>query len=80
MTLPERIYQDPVAMALYVIRVGLLLLILLFLVACSSNRYLTIEEDNKMREVCGETRDCTVLPGNEWRSIENFLKRFGIEI
>jgi hypothetical protein len=50
----------------------LIALIAFTMVGCASNRYLSEEEDAKMREVC-ETRGCAVLPGDQWETIKQLL-------
>lgn len=77
----ERVADDPWLYAMRLIGLFLVLLLVVTLLGCAQTRYLTAEEDAKMREVCGgENRDCAVLSGDEWRALQHFLKKFGIEI
>lgn len=76
----ERVANDPWLYALRLVGWFLILLLVVALLGCAPTRYLTAEEDAKMREVCGESKDCMVLPGEDWRALQQFMKRFGIEI
>lgn len=71
----DRMGSRPVAYALRVVIWLVVLGLLLLAVGCASDRYLTVEEDNQMREVCGEARDCAVIHGEKWRFIEELLNQ-----
>lgn len=46
---------------------------------CVAARYLTQEEDEKLRQLCERPGGCAVVPGNQWRAIQQFLERLGIK-
>ena len=54
--------------------------IVLILSGCASTRYLSEEEDAKMREICEDKANggCAVVPGNVWKSVEKLLGGIGI--
>lgn len=75
MSFLDRIAQDPVAYALRIVVLGLLLFAILFFVGCSSTRYLTAEQDAEMREICEkpENHGCAVVPGRVWEYVQKMM-------
>ena len=57
-----------------VLKLGTVVLIL-GISGCASTRYLTEEEDAKMREVCEnkENGGCAVIPGNVWEFLQKLI-------
>ena len=39
-------------------------------------RYLSEEEEAQMAKTCGPNHDCAVVPGEQWRIIEQILQKF----
>jgi hypothetical protein len=61
---------------------GLLALILglaALTTGCAAERYLTDEQDAKMREICS-TAGCEVVPTPLWQQIEIILRRIGMPL
>jgi len=52
-------------------------LVLLLLTGCASDRWLSKEEDAEMRKNC-EPKGCACMPNDQWRAIEELLKRLGM--
>ena len=46
------------------------------LYGCASTRYLSDEEEAQMAKTCGPNHDCAVVPGEQWRIIEQILQKF----
>lgn len=44
------------------------------ILGCASNRYLSEEEDEKMRAMCEQPGGCAVVPGNLWRDIQRLIE------
>ena len=57
-----------------VLKLGTVVLIL-GISGCASTRYLTEEEDAKMREVCEDKANggCAVIPGNVWEFLQKLI-------
>lgn len=50
----------------------------LALTGCASSRYLSEEQDAKMRELCDKPGGCSIIQGEQWQQIEQLLRRLGI--
>jgi hypothetical protein len=53
------------------------IVIALQLSGCASDRYLTKEQDDKMRAMC-EAHGCEVVPSPVWREVEKILQHLGM--
>ena len=51
------------------------IVLILSMFGCASTRYLTEEEDAKMREVCEDKANggCAVIPGNVWEFLQKLI-------
>lgn len=58
-----------------ILKLGSVMLIL-GMFGCASTRYLSEEEDAQMAKTCGPNHDCAVVPGEQWRIIEQILQKF----
>ena len=50
--------------------------LILGMLGCASTRYLSDEEEANMAKVYGPNHDCAVIAGEQWRIIEQILKKF----
>ena len=51
-------------------------ILILGMFGCATPRYLSDEEEANMAKVCGPNHDCAVIAGEQWRIIEQILKKF----
>ncbi len=51
------------------------LVLILSMAGCASERYLSEEEDSKMRSMCEDKANggCAVIPGNTWKAIQQLF-------
>ena len=54
--------------------------VLIVLSGCAgqSERYFTVEQDARAREICGPVGGCAVVPRPVWEAIEELLKELGL--
>lgn len=53
------------------------IVLILSMAGCASTRYLSEDEDAKMKAMCEAPGGCAVIPGDVWKQIQ---KLFGVEI
>jgi hypothetical protein len=56
----------------FAVSLCLIALLAFTMVGCTTDRYLTKEQDDQMREVC-ESTGCAVLPADKWETIKKLL-------
>ena len=59
-----------------ILKFSTIVLILSMLGCATPPRYLSEEEDASMAKTCGPNHDCAVVPGEQWRIIEQILQKF----
>ena len=59
-----------------ILKLGTVVLILGMLGCATPPRYLSEEEEAQMAKTCGPNHDCAVVPGEQWRIIEQILQKF----